>query len=86
MDRNVLLDGTRKKQKKQGVPLVVTFSSHLPNIAKILKEKKHLLMRSERLRRIFDDGVFASYRRGTNLKDILVHKKNKTSRTTGKQR
>ena len=77
MDRNALLDDTRGKQKKQGVPLVVTFSSHLPNIAKILKEKKHLLTRSERLRRIFDDGVFASYRRGTNLKDILVHKKTK---------
>ena len=77
MDRGDLLDGSTKKRGKQGVPLVITFSSYLPNISKILKEKRHLLARSDRLKRIFDDGVFVSYRRGTNLKDILVHKKTK---------
>ena len=74
MDRDKLLDGATRKQRR-GVPLVVTYSSHLPNITKILREKKTILTRSERLRKIFDADMFVSYKRGTNLKDILVHKK-----------
>lgn len=77
MNRKILLENATLRQNKQGVPLVITYSSHLPNVAKILKEKRHLLMRSDRLRHIFDSGVFVSYKRGTNLKDILVHKKTK---------
>ena len=42
MDRNALLEGTMKKRDKQGVPMVITYSSHLPDIRKILKEKRHL--------------------------------------------
>ena len=38
MERGSLLEGVGKKEK-QGVPLVVTYSRHLPNINKILKEK-----------------------------------------------
>ena len=78
MDRNALLEGAMKKRDKQGVPMVITYSSHLPDIRKILKEKRRLLSRSENLRRAFrEDPVFISYKRGTNLKDILVHKKTK---------
>jgi len=77
MDRTKLLEGVTRKQDRQGVPLVVTYSSHLPNISKILKEKEHLLTRSDKLKHIFKSDMFVSYRRGTNLKDILVHKKTK---------
>ena len=76
MDRIDLLKNHTKKQKK-GLPLVVTYSSHLPNINKILREKHYILERSEKLKDIFHD-LFVSYKRGTNLKDILVHKKTKT--------
>ena len=48
MDRDKLLDGATRKQRR-GVPLVVTYSSHLPNITKMLREKKTILTRSERL-------------------------------------
>ena len=74
MARGNLLEGMGKKEKR-GVPLVVTYSRHLPNINKILKEKKYLLARSEKLKGILTDDVFVSYKRGTNLKDLLVHKK-----------
>ena len=77
MDRTLLLEKGSGKGDRQGVPLIVTYSRHLPNIGKILKEKKHLLTRSERLTTIFDSDMFVSYKRGTNLKDILVHKKTK---------
>ena len=65
------------KQKKEGVPLVVTYSGHLPDINKILREKRYILDRSDSLKEIFDKNIFVSYKRGTNLKDILVHKKTK---------
>lgn len=79
MDRKGLLEGaTRNRDShRQGVPLVVTYSSHLPNIGKILKEKRYLLKRSEKLRNVFSSDIFVAYKRGTNLKDILVHKKTK---------
>lgn len=54
---------------------MITFSSHLPNINQILREKKAILTRSERLKSIYKDSGFASYKRGTNLEDLLVHKK-----------
>ena len=74
MARGNLLEGMGKKEKR-GVPFVVTYSRHLPNINKILEEKKYLLARSEKLKSILTDDVFVSYKRGTNLKDLLVHKK-----------
>ena len=77
MDRKQLLANRETQKGRQGVPLVVTYSSHLPNISKIIREKKHLLARSDKLKRVFENDVFVSYKRGTNLRDILVHKKTK---------
>ena len=77
MNREDLLEGGVKKRDRQGVPLVVTYSSHLPNISTILKQKKTFLARSDKLRQVFSNDVFVSYKRGTNLRDILVHKKTK---------
>ena len=53
MDRSELLKNQVKRQRKEGVPLVVTYSSHLPNINKILRDKFYILKRSDRLREIF---------------------------------
>ena len=74
MERVKLLEGRRFKQK-EGVPLVVTYSSHLPNINRILISKSHILKRSRNLDKLSAAKSFAAYRRGTNLADILVHKK-----------
>ena len=76
MDRAKLLKGRRVKQK-EGVPLVVTYSSHLPNINRILVNKSHILKRSRNLDKFLETKSFAAYRRGINLADILVHKKTK---------
>ena len=76
MERSKLLTQQVRKEKK-GVPLVITYSSHLPDINKILREKSYILRRSGRLREVFDQNMFVSFKRGTNLKDILVHKKTK---------
>ena len=75
MDRSELLRHQTIKRRKEGVPLVITYSSHLPDINKILREKRYILERSASLKNIFNHNLFVSYKRGTNLKDILVHKK-----------
>ena len=77
MQREDLLGGKTGNANRQGVPLVVAYSGHLPNISKILREKKYISSRSDKLKRIFNHNMFVSYKRGTNLRDLLVHKKTK---------
>ena len=67
MDRSELLRHHEKKQGKEGVPLVVTYSGHLPDINKILKEKHYILQRSDSLKDIFNKNIFVSFKRGTSL-------------------
>ena len=78
MDRSKLLN-RQVRREKEGVPLIVTYSSHLLNVNKILKEKGYIWKRSDRPREVFGKNIFVSFRRGTNLEDILVHKKTKMS-------
>ena len=76
MDWAKLLEGRRVRQK-EGVPPVVTSSSHLPNINRILVNKRHILKRSRNLDKFSEAKSFVAYRRGTNLVDIPVKKKTK---------
>ena len=75
MDRSNILQCTNKRKNREGVPLILTYSSHLPNINKIIKQKSYILSRSSRLKTIFDGNIFASYKKGASLGDTLVHKK-----------
>ena len=52
MDRSGLLE-RRSDSHKEGVPMVVTYSSCRPNINKILDTKRHLLERSNEMINIF---------------------------------
>ena len=45
------------------------------NMTAILKSKRHLLHRSERMASIFPSDPMVAYKRGKNLEDILVHGK-----------
>jgi hypothetical protein len=65
----------RAKQKMERVPLVLTYSSKLPNIGSILHKRNNILQRSGRLRTIFTQKLLVAFRRSTNLTDILVHHK-----------
>ena len=77
MDRSSVLQPSNKRKGREGVPMVVTYSSHLPNINRILKRKSYILSRSNELKSIFDENIFVSYKRGISLGDTLVHKKTK---------
>ena len=75
--REKLLRDKTNRQDKRGIPMVITYSRHLPDIKKILHEKKRILARSNNLHNTLNSHMFVAYRRGTNLRDILVHKKTK---------
>ena len=59
------------------VPLVLTYSSFLPDVRKVLQKKRHILQNSEKLKKIFVRDPLVAFRRGTNLRDELVHKKSR---------
>ena len=88
MKREALLttkDGTRTREGSR-VPMVVTFSSFLPDIRGILKKNRHILQKSDKLKKIFQSDPMVAYKRGRNLKDLLVHRKtNKALGTSGRQ-
>ena len=68
--------------------MAVTYSTFLPNIPQILKSKWHLLQRSQRLREVFHRNPMVAFKRGKNLKDVLVHGKTKRvvqGQRTGRQ-
>ena len=79
MERGTLL--TRKDRDgnigEDRVPLVATYSSFLPDIRSILQRSRHILQRSEKLKNIFKKDPMIAYKRGSNLKDLLVHRKTK---------
>ena len=58
------------------VPLILTYSRALPGIGKILSSHQKIIKKSPQLRKIFKDQPLCSFRRDTNLADIMVHQKN----------
>ena len=76
IDRKELLKRKNTSNKTTTrVPLVITYSSHLPNIRSILRNKRYLLQRSDHLKEIFKEDSIVAYRKGRSLKDQLVHNK-----------
>ena len=63
------------RQEIDRVPLVLTYSHYLPDVRNVLKRKRHILHNSEKLKRIFPKDPLVAFRRGTNLRDQLVHRK-----------
>jgi len=74
-DREGLLHNTRKKERMERVPLVLTYSSRLPDVRGIIRKNMPELQRSESMKKIFQEIPIVAYRRGRNLGDTLVHGK-----------
>ena len=84
MKRHDLLNGksSRRGNSEDGrVPMVVTFSSFLPDIRKILQKNRHILWKSDKLKKIFERDPMIAFKRGKNLKDLLVHRKTRRALT-----
>ena len=61
--------------------MAVTFSSFLPDIRAILRRNRHILQKSNKLKTVFQRDPMVAYKKGSNLKDLLVH--NKTRKALG---
>ena len=84
-ERSQLLQYKSKDNShEERVHLVLTYTRALPNISKILNKRMEILRKSKKLSNIFKAPPQVSYRRGRNIKDILVHQK--WSRTDKKSR
>lgn len=75
LKRSDLLADRCKDRKEDRVPLVLTYSKHLPDIHKIVRRHMHVLSRSERMVQVFQTPPLVAYRRDKNLCDVLVHGK-----------
>ena len=75
LKREDLLQKKTNKKAGERVPLVVTFSKQLPNIANILRKHHSLLNKSERLQAAFKQPPLVAYKRDTNICDTLIHMK-----------
>ena len=75
MDRDQLLKYNTKENKLDSFPMVLTYSHQLPDVHKIVNKRMNLIRRSTRLTKIFQQPPIVAYKRGSNLEDILVHKK-----------
>ena len=73
--RDQLLNTKSEKMDRVRVPMAVTFTRYLPDVAAILRRNRHLLHRSQRMRNIFPSDPMVAYKRGRNLRDLLVHRK-----------
>ena len=73
--RDKLFGVKTRKTERKGVPMAITYSRYLPDIKAALRSKRHLLHRSQNLRNIFPLDPMVAYRRGRNLRDMLVHSK-----------
>ena len=79
LSREQVLNGVPVKRGRDRVPMALTFSRFLPNVSALLKKNRHLLNRSERMRNVFPADSMVAYKRGRNLKDLLVHRKTRTA-------
>ena len=75
LKREDLLSVKSKEKKEDRVPLVLTFSRHLPDIHKIVRKHLPVLHRSDRMTEVFQKPPIVAYRRDKNLADTLVHGK-----------
>ena len=73
--RSDLLQYKQTNNKQKRVPLVVTYSRHLPDLHKISRDHMPLLHKSPDMQQIFNEPPLIAYRRDRNLNDIIVHGK-----------
>lgn len=57
------------------IPLVLTYSSYLPDTHKIVKKNMNILQKSKRMTDVFRSPPIVAYKRSKNFRDILIHGK-----------
>ena len=66
---------TKDMNKPIRVPFITTFNPSLPHISNIIKKHYHLLLSSDRCKKVFPNSPVVAFRRSPNLRDLLVSAK-----------
>ena len=66
---------TKDVNKPTRVPFITTFNPSLPHISNIIKKHYHLLLSSDRCKKVFPNLPVVAFRRSPNLRDLLVSAK-----------
>ena len=66
---------TKDINKSTRVPFITTFNPSLPHISNIIKKHYHLLLSSDRCKKVFPNLPVVAFRRSPNLPDLLVSAK-----------
>ena len=75
------------KDKEQKTPLITTFHPNLPSIANIVRKHWKVMTEEDpRLKRVFPKPSVVAYKRGKNLKDLLVRAKINTKRRSNRKK
>lgn len=86
LDRETIIHQPRRTvPNNQQTNLVVTYAANLPNLNNILRKHYSILQQSERLHSVFSEPPRVVFRRGRNLRDILVQSKSSASQPSGCQ-
>ena len=71
--------------KEDKIPLITKFYSNLPSLSSIIRKHWSVLIEEDpRLKRVFPQPSVVAYRRGKNLKDLLVRAKVDTKRKSNR--
>ena len=66
---------TKDVNKPTRVPFITNFNPSLPHISNIIKKHYHLLLSSDRCKKVFPHLPVVAFRRSPNLRDLLVSAK-----------
>ena len=66
---------TKDVNKPTLIPFITTFNPSLPHISNIIKKHYHLLLSSDRCKKVFPNLPVVAFRRSPNLRDLLVSAK-----------
>ena len=66
---------TKDVNKPTRVPFTTNFNPSLPHISNIIKKHYHLLLSSDRCKKVFPHLPVVAFRRSPNLRDLLVSAK-----------
>ena len=73
--QNRLALQTKDMNKPTRVPFITLFNPSLPHISNIVKKYYHLLLSSDRCKKVFPNLPVVAFRRSPNLHDLLVSAK-----------
>ena len=73
IDRKKAIEKVHRDEKEKITSLITKYHPNLPSLSSIIKKHWNVMVKEDsRLKRIFPQPSVIAYKRGKNLKDLLV--------------